>query len=73
MNVAKFNELCKFWHHNKTGLRLGQFLMNNLETPTSDPEIYNCSDKKQAATLFFERHVKVSDNSPYRAPPVNEL
>lgn len=72
MDVSKYNQLCLEWHQNHRGQRLGQWLMNHLEGPVSDPEIYHCIDKKIAASLFFERHVKVGDNSPYKTTAINE-
>ena len=61
MTLDDYNRLCKQWHSEDTGQRLGQWLMNH-QTDIEDAQIFYLKDKSEASTLFFNRYVVTSPN-----------
>lgn len=58
MDVNTFSMNANHWRRNKTGQRLGQYLLNQMQPPVTDSEIFYMRDNDAASALFFERYVK---------------
>lgn len=71
MNIERYNALCREWYDGPKEINLGHWLMCHHDV--DDEQISRCKNKREAASLFFNRYVVTSVNGPASFKQVSDF